>query len=138
MNILFLLRPKADIAYIHDSSTLRQGLEKMRYHGYTALPVINSEGIYMGTVSEGDFLWHIIDSGKAKIQKQEEYTVSEIIRKGWTPPVKVTATMDELLLKVMDQNFVPVIDDRRTFIGIITRKDIIRYFYDREKSLSEK
>ncbi|MGN0597013.1 MAG: CBS domain-containing protein [Ruminiclostridium sp.] len=132
MNILFLLKPKAEIAYIFDHSTLRQGLEKMKFHGYTALPVISDSGLYVGTVSEGDFLWHIIESGKGAMQKQEEYTVSEIIRKGWNPAVKVTATMDELLLRVMDQNFVPVTDDRGTFIGIITRRDIIKYFYDKD------
>lgn len=132
MNILFLLKPKAEIAYIYDHSTLRQGLEKMKFHGYTALPVISDSGLYVGTVSEGDFLWHIIESGKGAMQKQEEYTVSEIIRKGWNPAVKVTATMDELLLRVMDQNFVPVTDDRGTFIGIITRRDIIKYFYDKD------
>lgn len=132
MNILFLLKPKTEIAYIYDSSTLRQGLEKMKFHGYTALPVISDSGLYVGTVSEGDFLWHIISSGAAKMQKQEEYTVSEIIRRGWNPPVKVTATMDELLLRVMDQNFVPVVDDRGTFSGIITRRDIIKYFYDKD------
>ncbi len=132
MNILFLLKPKAEIAYIYDHSTLRQGLEKMKFHGYTALPVISDSGLYVGTVSEGDFLWHIIESGKGAMRKQEEYTVSEIIRKGWNPAVKVTATMDELLLRVMDQNFVPVTDDRGTFIGIITRRDIIKYFYDKD------
>ena len=132
MNILFLLKPKVEIAYIYDHSTLRQGLEKMKFHGYTALPVISDSGLYVGTVSEGDFLWHIIESGKGAMQKQEEYTVSEIIRKGWNPAVKVTATMDELLLRVMDQNFVPVTDDRGTFIGIITRRDIIKYFYDKD------
>jgi len=28
----------------------------------------------------------------------------------------------------MDQNFVPVVDDRNVFSGIITRKDVIQYF----------
>ena len=42
--------------------------------------------------------------------------------------MKVSATMDDLLQRVMDQNFVPVIDDRNVFVGIITRKDVIGYF----------
>ena len=45
--------------------------------------------------------------------------------------------MDNLLNMVMEQNFVPVVDDRGMFIGIITRKDIIKYFYDKEKKASE-
>ena len=29
--------------------------------------------------------------------------------------------------KIMNQNFVPVLDDQKNFIGIITRKDVISY-----------
>ena len=61
MNVLMLLKPKSEVEYLIDTYTLRQGLEKMRAHGYTAIPVISKDGEYMGCVSEGDFLWHIID-----------------------------------------------------------------------------
>ena len=50
-------------------------------------------------------------------------------------PVKIDETMDELLLRVMDQNFVPVVDDRMRFMGIITRKDIIKYYYDKKDQM---
>ena len=66
------------------------------------------------------------------MKAQEEFSVKDILRKGWNPPVKITAPMKELLLRVMEQNFVPVVDDRNSFIGIITRKDVIRYFYEKE------
>jgi predicted transcriptional regulator len=33
------------------------------------------------------------------------------------------------------QNFVPVVDDQKNFIGIITRKDIIRYFYEKSQEV---
>ena len=60
MNILSLLMPKTLVAYIEEDDTIRQGLEKMRAHGYTAIPVLSKDGHYMGTVSEGDFLWHML------------------------------------------------------------------------------
>lgn len=129
-NIVFLLIPKAAVAFLHDHCSLRQGLEKMRYHGYTAIPVITKDGTYIGTVSEGDFLWHLLDSDVYTMKLQEEYSILDILRKGWNPAVKIDTTMDELLLRVMDQNFVPVIDDRRKFIGIITRKDVIKYYHN--------
>ncbi|MCH3963595.1 MAG: CBS domain-containing protein [Clostridium sp.] len=129
-NIIFLLTAKASVAFLNDRCTLRQGLEKMRCHGYTALPVIAEDGTYVGTVSEGDFLWHMMDSNMYSMKSQEEYLISDILRKGWNPAVKIDATMDELLLRIMDQNFVPVIDDREKFIGIITRKDVIKYYYE--------
>ena len=137
MNILSLLKYKGSVAYLFDDNTLRQGLEKMRYHGYTAIPVITREGIYKGTVSEGDFLWHCVDSGKYDIKEQEIFTVDDIIRPDWNPPAKISISIEDLVNMVMDQNFVPMIDDRGVFIGIITRKDIIRSFCDKFKENME-
>ena len=104
----------------------------MRAHGYTAIPVIDENGEYIGTVSEGDFLWHILRFNDRDMRSQERYHILDIVNDERNLPVKTDVSMDELLLRVMDQNFVPVIDDRNVFIGIITRKDIIRYFYDKE------
>ena len=43
--------------------------------------------------------------------------------------------MEELLHSAMNQNFIPVVDDFDCFIGIVTRKDIIRYFAGEKKEL---
>lgn len=128
MNVLMLLKPKDTVHYIFDYSTLRQGLEKMRAHSYTALPVINSEGKYVGTVSEGDFLYYILERRESGMKSQEKYNICDIIRPGFNPAVKIDVTMDELLERAQNQNFVPVTDDWGTFIGIVTRQDIIKHF----------
>lgn len=133
MNLFYLLKPKSTVAYLYKTNTIRQGLEKMRIHGYSAIPVIDDNGEYIGTVSEGDFLWHILKYKKEDIKSQEQYSILDIVNEERNLPVKINVTMDELLLRVMDQNFVPVIDDRNMFIGIITRKDIIKYFYEKSK-----
>ena len=65
---------------------------------------------------------------------QKGDNLMDIVNEERNLPVRTNVSMDELLLRVMDQNFVPVIDDRSSFIGIITRKDIIRYFYDKHTS----
>ena len=101
---------------------------KFRSCGYTALPVINRDGIYVGTVSEGDFMRTMLDNHLYSVEAQEDYVIADLIRKGWNPPLRVTAPMDELLLQVMEQNFLPIVDDRGCFAGIITRRDIISWF----------
>lgn len=128
MNVLMLLKPKETVKYIYDSNTLRQGLEKMRVHGYTAIPVISEDGKYVGTVSEGDFLYYIVDLRNSAITEKEKHKVSDIIRKNFNPAVKIDVSMEELLNRAVNQNFVPVTDDWGTFIGIVTRQDIIKYF----------
>ena len=133
MNLFYLLKPKSTVAYLNKNHTIRQGLEKMRAHGYTAIPVIDDNGEYIGTVSEGDFLWHILRFKNDTIQFQEEFNIIDIVNEDRNLPVKTDVSMDELLLRVMDQNFVPVIDDRNMFIGIVTRRDVIKYFYNKQK-----
>ena len=139
MNIAYFLTTKSEVAYLYENFTLRQALEKMRYHGYTAIPVLTRENKYIGTVSEGNFLWYLIADEedqealyKINMQSIENVMIRDVIKVGMdkNPPVRITATMEELLSRALDQNFIPVIDDRDYFIGIITRRDIIKYFYN--------
>ncbi len=132
MNIAHFLIPKHTVAYLYDDFTFRQGLEKMRHHGYTAIPVISRSGLYQGTVSEGDFLWRLLPSADAQrafsMQEMEYLHVADILHKELYPAVDIRATMQDLLQSAMKQNFTPVVDDLGSFIGIVTLKDIIRYF----------
>ena len=129
MNILFLLKPKKLVSYLYDNDTIRQGLEKMRSHSYTASPVLSHEGYYIGTINEGDFLRGIFRNNEGDLKHLDEELVRDILRKDWNHPVKVSATVEDLLERVLNQNFVPVIDDKRIFIGIVTRKDIMGFCY---------
>ncbi len=135
MNVLMLLKPKSEVEYLVDTCTVRQGLEKMRVHGYTAIPVITKDGLYVGSVSEGDFLWHIVDrSGEIdSIRKCENYRIREIMKPDRNPAVTVDVEMDKVLEHATHQNFIPVTDDRGYFIGIVTRQDIIRKFCNTER-----
>ncbi len=126
MNVLRFLTPKIEVEYINIESTVRQGLEKMKFHGYAAIPVIDDEGLYMGTVTEGDFLWALYNNNNPDLKKLEKTELRTIIRHDYQP-VKASASMDEILTRVYRQNFVPVVDDRGVFIGLIKRKDIIRH-----------
>lgn len=134
LNIAYFLLPKGRTAYLYDDYTFRQGLEKMRHHGYTAIPVISRDGQYVGTVSEGDFLWRLVSRENGEtvdsltMKELEQLHVRDILQTEPYPPVRITVTMDELLDSAMNQNFIPVTDDVGSFIGIVTRKDIIRYF----------
>lgn len=130
MNVLMLLTPKSEVEYLIDTYTLRQGLEKMRIHSYTSIPVITKEGIYVGSVSEGDFLWHIIENGNEDkaLWKCENYRIREILKPDRNPAVTVDVEMSTLIERAEHQNFIPVTDDRGNFIGIVTRSTIIKAF----------
>ena len=135
MNIASFILPKVEVAYLRDNMTVRQGLEKMRRSGYTAIPVIDKEDRYVGVISEGDFLWRILADNNPEdvcVKKLEHITIRDLIQSGKVKPVCIDTNMEELLGQAQNQNFVPVIDDRSVFIGIVTRSDIIKYFVKKQ------
>lgn len=129
MNILLLLTPKREVAYIFDDFTLRQALEKMEFHRYSSIPILCHDGGYIGTLTEGDILWFLKNNEQLNLRRAEETPVSRIPRLRDNFPVKVSTDFDDLVAKSINQNFIPVLDDKDLFIGIITRKDIILHMH---------
>lgn len=135
MNILFFLTPKSDVAYLYADFTLRQALEKMEQHRYSAVPVIDRRGEYINTLTEGDILWEVKERYELNFHEAEDVAISEIKRRMQIEPVSVNANIEDLMEKAMNQNFVPVIDDSKIFIGIVTRKDIIQYVLNEHRKV---
>ena len=130
-NILFFLTPKAMCAYLHDDDTIRQALEKMEQAGYAALPILNKRGEYRGTLTEGDVLWALKNMGYMDMRQAEARRITEITRRKDHIPVRVTTSMHDLVERATSQNFVPVVDDKDAFIGIVTRGNIVKYCLQR-------
>ncbi len=123
-------------AYLYDDYTIRQALEKMEVSGYAAIPILNRRGEYGGTLTEGDLLWDRKNMCYMDMRQAEARRLLEIPRRKDNIPVRITATMHDLIERASNQNFVPVVDDYGAFIGLITRKAIIQYCHD--KLFSEK
>ena len=136
MNILFYLVPKSEVMYLYDDYSLRQAMEKMEYHKYSAVPIINRAGNYVGTLTEGDILWELKDRKLSNLHEAEEIMLRHTNRKRDNEPVNVNCNIEDLVMTSMNQNFVPVIDDNGIFIGIVTRKSIIEYCYKQYKAVS--
>lgn len=126
-NVLFFLTPKAMCTYLYDDYTVRQALEKMETAHFAALPILNRRGEYRGTLTEGDVLWAMKNMCNMDIRQAETHRITEISRRKDNVPVRVTTSMHELVERATSQNFVPVVDDKDAFIGLITRKAIIQY-----------
>lgn len=134
MNILLCITPKNQTVYIYDDFTLRQAIEKMDRHGYSAIPIINRQGEYVATITEGDLLRVVKNRYSLSIKDAEHIPIRSIELRQQIEAVSVSTRMDDLIAKSLNQNFVPVVDDRKVFIGIVTRKEIIKYCYDKFKS----
>lgn len=131
MNILFFIKPKAEVAYIDDHDSLRQAMEKMEHHQYTAIPLLSRAGTYIGTITEGDLLWYCKNQLSFNLKTSESISITDLPRRASYQPVKANSNMEDLISLAMDQNFVPVTDDTGHFIGIITRKALIDFTYNK-------
>ena len=113
--------------YLYDDFTIRQAMERMEGTGYSALPILNKRGEYRGTLTEGDLLWAMKNLCYMDMRQAEARRIMEISRRKDNAPVRVTTSMQDLVEQASAQNFVPVVDDKDTFIGIVTRRAIIQY-----------
>lgn len=142
MNVAFFLLPKNDVISVTLDSTLRQTLERMEYHRYTAVPILGHDGEYVGTVTEGDLLWYMKNSGgKVHFENASKFLLKDVPLKMDIRPVSINADMEDLINLAKVQNYVPVVDDMGRFIGIVRRSQIIEYcekFVARNQPLTNK
>jgi len=143
MNILFFLTPKCDVAYVEEEDSLRNTLEKMEFHRYSAIPVLSKDGKFAGTLTEGDLLWEIKNQLNLDLKEAEKVLVKDIPMRKHFEAVGINSSMEGLVARSLTQNFVPVVDDLGHFIGIVKRRDLMDYLYrhadfvalDREESM---
>jgi CBS domain-containing protein len=131
MKIAFFLTPKAEVAWVPSSCTMRQAIERMENHRYTAVPVLTPEGGYDSALTEGDILWFMKQHPEVRFWDTERVPLAEVTRRLVLRPVNIDAEIEELLSLAIDQNFVPVVDGRGAFIGIVRRRSVLMFFRDR-------
>ena len=129
MNVLFFLTPKSQVKYLDDTMTVRQALEVMDFYRYSTIPLLSKDGKLVGTISEGDLLFYLKSHPFNDISEFDNHSILEVNRKRDYLPIKSDIEMSDLITNAINQNFVPVIDDQKNFIGIVTRKSIINYLY---------
>lgn len=130
MNIAFFLTPKRGIVYESIDATMRQVLERMEHHRYTAIPLVDKEGKYVGVINEGDLLRKLMTTSGLTAKDTNRIPIKDIQRNTRSEAVSIDANIEDLITLAKSQNFVPVVDDDGIFIGIIKRSDIINYCAD--------
>lgn len=137
MNVLFFLTPKSQIKYVDTSMSIRQVLEVIEHYRFTTIPLLSTEGKFVGTITEGDLLFYIKDHPFKNIAQFNNINILEVKRHRDYLPIKSDYEMGDLIITAVNENFVPVLDDLGFFIGIVTRKSIINYLYFENKKQSQ-
>ena len=132
-NIFQLLTPKSSVHFFVEGLSITDALEKFEYHKYSVVPVLNKNGEYINTISEGDLLRFIRSQQRYDEALFSEINIEDINRYRTYQSISISASFEEIFELVLSQNFVPVVDDRNMFIGIIRRKDILYYVDEQGK-----
>lgn len=128
LNVALFLVPKRGVAWIPLETSFRHAFLRLEESGYTAIPVLDRAGHYVGTVTEGDLLRHLMYATKdISVAGTEHIPLSEVSLRTKNTAVDIKADLPELIQRSIEQTFVPVQDDRGVFVGIVRRREIIEY-----------
>ena len=130
MNILFFLTPKSEVDYIEDDASLFKTIRKMRERNYSEIPVISTDGKYVGTIKSGDILGYLVENRNLTLDGTDDIMLGSIRRVRDNKAVNINCQIEDLVDKVLSQNFVPVVDDEDSFIGIVTRSAVVKYLHE--------
>jgi len=127
MNVLDFVKPLREVIFVYEDDSVSSAVETIRKHRFASIPILNRSGNFVGTLTEGDLLRFIFEYGEGSINI---YNVYGIERYRDYVAVSTKATIQELIGRASDENFVPIVDDQDKFIGIVTRKTLLNYFFE--------
>lgn len=124
MNIAFFLVPKLRVLWLSTGATVRDALRAMRRHGRSTAPVLDAQSGFAGTVSARS-LTRFLRGHDARARAATSLDDAALVRA--SEPVGIDADVEQLVDRAVDQSFVPVVDDRRVFIGVVPRRAILKH-----------
>jgi CBS domain-containing protein len=120
---------------VRPGTTVKEALALLDEHSITMLPVVSAHGVIAGVLSEADLVARLMPHDERTHLLQAEDDLVEV------PPHLVEEVMSYRVLTVtadsdlataaslMSENSVkslPVIDERRRVVGVVSRRDIVR------------
>lgn len=128
-NVFEYLTPKASTNYFDADCTLLDALEKFDDNKYSVVPIIDKDGNFVSTISDGDVLRYLKNELHFDLSKAKNILVKDIPHYRPYQTLSVLTTPQVVCVLSLEQNFVPILDDRQKFIGIVKRKTIIQYLF---------
>lgn len=127
MSVAFFLTPKSEVVWVSASGTIEQALERMKPNGFGAVPILDDDGRYVGTLSTSDLIWDLLGAGGSWSARARSTSLLRVPRRLNDSAVHIDTSISALVARAVNQTFVPVVDDREVFIGIVRRRPIIEY-----------
>jgi len=127
MEVAAFLTPKSEVVWVSASGTVEQALERMKPNGFAAVPILDDEGCYAGTLSTSDLMWFLLGAGSAWQELARTTALLTVPRGLSVSALRVDASVAALTNAVIEQSFVSVVDDSGVFVGIVRRRPVVEY-----------
>ncbi len=121
-----LLTPKTKVEYLYNDITVGEAIAKMKRRRYALIPVLErNSNRYLYSISSGDLLYKITEIGDVK--KAESLPLSEVEINRLVIPAAQVRDIESLGDLLSSQNFVPIVDEKGIFLGLVTRRSVFNY-----------
>ncbi|MGB4609914.1 MAG: cyclic-di-AMP-binding protein CbpB [Saccharofermentanales bacterium] len=120
-----LVIPADAVASVRTENTLLHAMMILSTVGYSSIPVIDNQHRLHGVISLPLVIEGIKDQISYDWDKLSEKKVAEIICYDFSV-VQEDADLEDVLHQMVDHNFVCVVGKNNRFLGIITRKNILK------------
>ena len=118
------LTPARNLAVLIDTHNVDHAILVLSQISYTRVPVVTDQMKYVGTISLTDIL-----SYQMKLDYSDEvFSSMDIVHMTKTDGERLGKdyTVTEVLHKLVEESFLPVVSEDGVFEGIITRKSILK------------
>lgn len=118
------LIPEQDLAIFIDTHNADHVMLLLVSNGFSRVPVITREKKYVGTISISDIMMY---QSKRQLTDWEmsQTDIGEMVNTK-IETISITSSLTEIMHKLIDYPFLPVVDRANRFVGIITRKSILK------------
>ena len=124
----------ADVAAVRPDAPYQEMTTLLRARRVSGLPVVDTEGIVIGVVSETDLLTRALDRRPGRRSHRKHVTTAELTARDLMTHPAVTTSPDEpvasvaRLMSVRKLRRLPVVDAQGHLAGIICRSDVLSVF----------
>lgn len=117
------LTPADKLAVIIDTHNMDHAKLLLSHMTYSRVPVVTEDNRFLGTVGLREIIQYQTENDLSDEELQQD--IALIINRD-VVTVKEDYDLAEVLRKLVDESFLPVLGEKGEFLGIITRKSILK------------
>lgn len=117
--------PASLVATVNQSNSLDHAFLVLTKDRYAKIIVIDNKNCYCGQVSLAMITDRLLETKRINVERLNELKVRDVMQTD-APVIQDPTDIEENLHLLIDQSFLPVVDDHNYFCGIVTRREVLK------------